>query len=61
MNDAVLWQDCSLNSIHIFLVNGTIKNYLVTVSDRGVYTCTCWDYLMRHRECKHIREVKGRC
>lgn len=46
------------DSLTLFLVQGNLKIYTVQ-NIRGRWSCSCWDYLMRHRECKHIEEVKN--
>ncbi len=51
-------QELDSDSLTLFLVQGNLKTYTVACI-RGRWSCTCWDYLMRHRECKHIKEVKN--
>lgn len=32
--------------------------YMVVITPDGKYKCTCPDYIMRQRPCKHIEKVK---
>jgi hypothetical protein len=34
------------------------KYYTVSLRKDGVYECSCPHWIYRHKECKHIREVK---
>lgn len=37
------------------------KTYLVFCQDRErrkIWECTCYDFMYRHRECKHITRIK---
>jgi len=43
----------------MFLLIGAGGKFYVVSYDGAEYTCTCPDFLFRHRECKHIRAVKN--
>jgi len=36
------------------------KFYTVSLKHDGSYECSCPHWIYRHKECKHIRKVKGR-